>query len=156
MEEDNGLFPAADLPEFEEEEDSYDSEYRPSFAWDLEKGDFVLTKSHGLSQSEGIEAYKTWCVKTAVTQRGSCLAYDDDIGVDMEEALAEENEDAVELAIERTIEEALMVNPRTESVEDFEFTWGPDFLHVKFLVTAAGYGEFPVETDLDIDRQGKS
>ena len=74
----------------------------------------------------------------------------------MEEALAEENEDAVELAIERTIEEALMVNPRTESVEDFEFTWGPDFLHVKFLVTAAGYGEFPVETDLDIDRQGKS
>ena len=32
MEEDNGLFPAADLPEFEEEEDSYDSEYRPSFA----------------------------------------------------------------------------------------------------------------------------
>ena len=89
MEEDNGLFPAADLPEFEEEEDSYDSEYRPSFAWDLEKGDFVLTKSHGLSQSEGIEAYKTWCVKTAATQRGSCLAYDDDIGVDMEASKVE-------------------------------------------------------------------
>lgn len=152
MAEENNLFPVVELPDFEEDGDGYDNGYRPSLAWDLEKGDFVLTGSHGLAQSDGLEAFKVWCVKTVATERGSCLAYDDDIGVELEEALKEEDEDAVEMAIERTIEEALMVNPRTESVEDFEFTWGPDTLHVSFWVSAIEYGEFSVETDLDIGR----
>lgn len=152
MEEGTSLFPVVELPDFEESEDEYDNEYRPSLAWDLEKGDFVLSETHSMVQSDGADAYKTWCVKTVATERGSCLAYDDDIGVEMEDALKEENEDAVELAVERTIEEALMVNPRTESVEDFEFTWGADTLHVEFWVTAIEYGEFSMETDLDIGR----
>lgn len=66
-----------------------------------------------------LEAYKIWCVKAVSTERYSCLGYDDDIGAEMEDAMKEEDDTAVELAIERTIEEALMVNPRTESVEDF-------------------------------------
>ena len=152
MEEESSFFPVVELPDFEENEDEYDNEYRPSLMWDLKKGDFVLSKSHRMLQSEGLEAYKAWCVKTVATERGSCLAYDDDIGVEMEEALKEENEEAIEMAIESTIEEALMVNPRTESVEDFEFTWGADILNVKFWVTAIEYGEFSMETDLDIER----
>lgn len=145
-------FPVVELPDFEESGDEYDNEYRPSLMWDLEKGDFVLSKTHSMMHSSGFEAYKIWCVKTIATQRSACLAYDDDIGAELEAALKEESEDAVEMAVERTIEEALMVNPRTESVEDFEFTWGPDTLHVQFWVSAVEYGEFSMETDLDIGR----
>ena len=48
--------------------------------------------------------------------------------------MKEEDDTAVELAIERTIEEALMVNPRTESVEDFEFEWEPSVVHEIYSV----------------------
>ena len=54
----------------------------------------------------------------------------------------------MELAIERTIEEALMVNPRTESVEDFEFEWEPSVVHVKFTVYAIHWEKFDLEVTL--------
>lgn len=146
MDDDNSLFPVIDIPGDDEGEDSYG----PSLSWDLEKGDFVQTRSHDMMLGTEIEAYKTWCVKTVYTERFSCLAYDDDIGTEMDDALAEEDEDAVGLAVERTIEEALMVDPRTEAVEDFEFIWDTDHLHVGFTVTAAGMGDIPIEVDLDI------
>ena len=39
----------------------------------------------------------------------------------------------MKLAIERTITEALLVNPATEYVRDFEFTMEGDQLYVSFL-----------------------
>lgn len=99
-------------------------------------------------KSEGLEAYKIWCVKAVSTERYSCLGYDDDIGAEMEDAMKEEDDTAVELAIERTIEEALMVNPRTESVEDFEFSWEPSVVYVKFTVYAIHWEKFDLEVTL--------
>lgn len=150
MDDGKNLFPVVEVPDFEEAGDEYDSEYKKSVAWDLEKGDFVQSKSHNLVQSEGIEAYRTWCVKTVATERFSALAYDDDIGAEIDDALDAEDEGSAELALERAIEEALMVNPRTEAVEDFEFNWGTSALHVSFTVIAVEYGEVDVELDLDI------
>ena len=34
-EEERGLFPVFDLPEVEEDEEEYDTEFKPSFAWDI-------------------------------------------------------------------------------------------------------------------------
>ncbi len=65
--------------------------------------------------------------------------------------MKEEDDTAVELAIERTIEEALMVNPRTESVEDFEFEWEPSVVHVKFTVYAIHWEKFDLEVTLKGD-----
>lgn len=150
MDGENGLFPVVEIPDYDEDGEDQDSSYRPSLAWDIEKGDLVQTRSHDIVQSGGIEAYKVWCMKAVHTERFSCLAYDDDMGTEMGDALSEEDEDAVELAVERTIEEALMVDLRTEEVGDFEFTWDTDHLHVSFTVTAEGHDGFTVETDIDI------
>ena len=149
MEEERTLYPVVDIPAFAEEEDAYDSEYKSSLAWDLEKGDFVRDMSNRIKRSDGLEAYKVWCIKTVQTQRFSCLAYDDDIGTERDEAAAEGDDNAVELAMERTIEEALIVNPRTEAVEDFVFSWEPDALSIAFTVSAVGWESFPLEIRID-------
>lgn len=142
------LFPVVDVPEYEEENEEYDITYKPSVMWDLEKGDFVLDSAGAMMLSEGLEAYKIWCVKAVATERFSCLAYADDIGSEMEDAMQEEDDNAVELAIERTIEEALMTNPRTESVGDFEFQWEPSVVHVRFVVQAVYWESFELKVVL--------
>ena len=38
-----------------------------------------------------------------------------------------------------------MVNPRTESVSNFEFVWNGDELHVSFVVKGKDIDEFTVE-----------
>lgn len=142
------LFPVVDIPEYTEENEEYDISYKPSVAWDLEKGDFVLDSSNAMKRSEGLEAYKVWCVKAVATERYSCLAYNDDLGAEMEDAMKEEDDNAVELAIERTIEETLMANPRTESVSDFSFTWEPSVVYVRFTVYAVYWESFELEVAL--------
>ena len=62
----------------------------------------------------------------------------------MNEALAEDSEKAVESAIERTISEALMVNPRTEYVRSFEFSWSGEAVSVSFTVKGVDTDEFKV------------
>lgn len=145
MWEEKSLFPVVDIPDFTEVEETYDANYRPSLSWDLEAGDFVRGPDHRVQSSSGLDAYKTWCLKTVSTERYHCLAYDNDIGTEMEDAVKEEDDNAVELAVQRTIEEALMVNPRTESVEDFTFSWEPDSLTVTLWVYSVGWESFPIE-----------
>lgn len=148
--EDMGLFPVVDMPDMDEDdEDEYDTDFHPSVAWDAEKGDFVVDSKHRIRQSDGYEAYKAWCLKMAQTERESCLAYEEDDGVELEDAMHEEDEGAVESAIEETIEEALMVNPRTESVGNFGFLWEKDTVSVSFTVTPIEWEEFRLEVILN-------
>ena len=132
--EEEVLFPTSDVPDVEEQEEEYDTEYKQSVAWDIEKGDFVLDGANKMVFCSGQEAFKTWCYKTAMTERYSCLAYGDEIGAEMEDATEEDEQEAVELEIERTITEALMVNPRTEYVRDFSFSWNADEVICTFIV----------------------
>ena len=80
----------------------------------------------------------------ALTQRYTCAAYQDEIGTELDEALAEDSEKAVESAIERTISEALLVNPRTEYVRNFEFSWSGEAVSVSFTVKGVDTDEFKV------------
>lgn len=122
-EESKNLLPTVDVPDFvdEEEDEEYDVDYKPSPMWDLEKGDFVRTAANNVPMNDGYEAYKIWCVKTVSTERYSCLGYSDDHGTETEDITRESDQSTVELSLERTIQEALMVNPRTSSVEEFSF-----------------------------------
>ena len=43
--------------------------------------------------------------------------------------------------VQRTITEALMVNPRTEDVLDFEFSWDSDKMHCRFKVKGIDWEE---------------
>lgn len=149
--ENTSLIPTIDVPDFVEESEEYDTEYRPSLRWDLEKGDFVRDGTNRVPRSDGYDAYRVWCVKAVQTERYSCLAYSDDIGSEMEDARQEDDQGAVELAIARTIEETLMVNPRTLSVEDFEFTWKPGEVHVSFTVNAIDGETFTVDATVEAE-----
>ena len=47
----------------------------------------------------------------------------------------------VESMVERTITDAIMVNPRAENVRDFQFTWEGDQMHVTFKVKGSNWDE---------------
>lgn len=142
------LFPTFDVPDVdeEEEEEEYDVEYKRSIRWDPELGDFVRDSSNRLVESDGYEAYVTWCYKMLQTERDSHLAYIEefsgsDLGVEMEEIAQEDDHETVESMIERTITEALEVNPRTEYVGNFSFSWEGDDVHCQFEVKGISWDE---------------
>lgn len=138
------LFPVVSLPELISDSTEYDNKYKPSVQWDHDKGDFYVGSSGHLEESTGIETFKTWCCKVAMTERYRCLAYPSEIGVEMVDALDELDEKAVESAVERTITEALSVNPRTEYVRDFVFSHNGDKLECQFRVKGINADEFLV------------
>lgn len=135
------LFPVVQLPEFTKENTSYDTEYRRSVRWDLAAGDFVRDGANRMVECDGREAFAIWCYKIAQTERYRCLAYPGSIGVEMERAMEDDDEKTVESMVERTITEALMVNPRTEDVLDFEFSWDGDRMHGTFTVKGVDWDE---------------
>lgn len=137
--EEKMLFPVVEVPE-EESEEEYDAKYCPSVLWDYEKGDFAVDGTGRIAEAEGLEAYIQWCVKTVQTERYTCLAYDDDIGTEME-SLDDDDPLAAESEIERTITEALMIDPRTEDVGDFTFSSEGDALYCTFSVKGVGFEE---------------
>lgn len=128
------LFPVVQVPEFVPQNTKYDMEYRRSAKWDPVKGDFVRDGTNRVVECDGKEAYSIWCFKIAQTERYRCLAYPNSIGVEMERALDNDDVETVESMVQRTITEALMVNPRTEDVWDFEFSWKGDNMHCRFKV----------------------
>lgn len=140
----NMLFPTVEVPELIQELEQYDEKYKPSVLWDLEAGDFVRNGANQLLECDGREAYRVWCVKVVNTERYTCLAYSDSIGTEMESAIKEKSSGAVESAIERTITEALLVNPRTEYVRGFVFTWNGDSVVCSFNVKGIEWEEFPL------------
>lgn len=139
-----GLFPVVDVPEFIDYDSEYDKTYRESVAWDIEKGDFIRDGRNRIVSCDGLEAYRVWCFKVAQTERFRCQAYSSDIGVEMEDALKEQTNDAVESSIERTITEAIMANPRTETVGDFSFAWNGDAVTCEFYVKGVDWERFPL------------
>lgn len=135
------LFPVVEVPEFVPEDMGYDTQYRRSAKWDPVTGDFVRDGANRITECDGKEAFAVWCFKIAQTERYRCLAYPDSIGTEMERAMDNDDEKTVESMVQRTISEALMVNPRTEDVWDFAFTWEGDVMHCVFKVSGVGLDE---------------
>lgn len=107
------LYPTFDVPEVINEEAQIDKEYHRSMKWDPEKGDFVRDGSNRVLECDGREAFMIWCFKAAQTERYQCLAYPRSIGTEME-SIKDNDHDVAQSMVERTITEALKVNPRTE------------------------------------------
>lgn len=135
------LFPVVEVPDFVPVEQAYDRTYKRSVKWDPEKGDFVRDGANRMVECDGREAFATGCYKTSLTERYRCLAYSNDIGAEMERAMMEDDEKTVESMVQRTITEALMVNPRTEYVRDFIFSWNGDQMNCTFTVKGLDWDE---------------
>lgn len=138
------LFPVIEVPKFTPERTTYDTAYRRSVKWDFESGDFVRDGANRMVECDGREAYAVWCFKTAQTERYRCLAYPNSIGTEMERAMGDDDEKTVESMVERTVSEALMVNPRTEDVFDFAFSWDGDKMHCTFHVKGVGLDKITI------------
>ena len=138
------LYPTFKLPAVvADREQSKKKSYKQSFFFDYTTGDFLRDGANRLVLAEGREAFCQWCLKQCVTERGTKLAYSDKIGVEIVKAAQEESDiKAIESAIQRTITEALMVNPETEYVKNFRFVWeGADSLLVSFVVKGHEWDE---------------
>lgn len=145
---DKVLFPTIDVPGFIAEKETYERAYQYSLKWDARAGDFVCDGTNRMAAAEGIEAYKVWCIKMSQTERYACMAYPRELGVEMEQALKEPAPGAVESAVERTITEALLVNPRTEYVRGFTFEWQGDSLRCAFTVKGIDWEEFSLQVQI--------
>ena len=128
------LFPVFEVPDVIERSSEYDRQYKRSVKWDTEKGDFARDGAGRMVECDGREAFMIWCFKIAQTERYTCLAYPSAIGVELEAATADDDEKTVESMVQGTITDALMVNPRTEFVRDFVFSWNGDEMHCSFNV----------------------
>lgn len=138
------MFPVIDSPVLVQEKEKYDLTYKPSVAWNEEKGDFVTDGANRICKSNGADAYKAWCKKMALTERYACASYPSELGAELEAALQEPDHKAVESALERTISEAILANPKTEYVKEFDFTWQGDSVSCSFLVRGVDGNEFEV------------
>ncbi|MBQ9348904.1 MAG: DUF2634 domain-containing protein [Oscillibacter sp.] len=142
----NILFPTVSIPSLSRPKQNTDVRYKRAPMWDIEAGDFVRDGAGKILTDIGRDAYVVWCIKTSQTERFAKLAYPSAIGAELETAKQEKSQEAVELALERTIREALMVNPRTEYVRDFDFVWDGDQVHVTFTVKGQNIEEFQLST----------
>ena len=135
------LFPVFDVPEIPTPTPAEEQKYKPSVHFDYELGDFKRDGANKMVIADGREAWRQWCIKTVQTERLAFLSYSSDTGVELYDAFKQADKEAIESALERTITEALMVNPRTEYVRGFEFSWKSDGLHCEFIVKGKEWEE---------------
>lgn len=131
------LYPTFEMPELvEQRQERPQPKYPKSYLFDFEKGDFVVDGAGRVVIADGHTAWVQWCIKTILTERFACLAYSWDYGVEVGGALRQPSRLAIEMEVERTITEALLVDPRTEQVRDFTFRREADQLWVSFVAAS--------------------
>lgn len=129
------LYPSFDMPELVEQQQTEPApKYGKSWLFDFAKGDFVTDGAGRVKGADGHTAWAQWCVKTVLTERFAHVIYSTDYGTEIEQALKQPSRRAVEAELERVITEALLVDPRTERVTDFDFEWDGDIVKVSFTV----------------------
>lgn len=130
------LYPVFEVPTVAEEEQGEAYQYPPSSFFDFETGDFTTDSTGRMDASDGVDAWKQWCLKAVYTQRDAFAAFTNGYGIEEDEIFQEPTRMAQQSAIERTISEALMADPynRTLFVRDFRYTWKDDGVSVTFTV----------------------
>ena len=144
------LFPVFDVPEIVDTSKPEREHYRPSVFFDFEAGDFKRDGANRMVEATGKEAYMQWCMKVTATERDAFLSYSTRIGTEMEYAAAQPDHPSVEASVERTVTEALMVNPKTEYVRDYAFSWKNETLGCTFNVKGQDWEEQTVSVEIPL------
>lgn len=98
-------------------------EYKGSYKFDFDKGEFVKNPDGTLVKCDDLEAYAQWCQMALLTDRNKYI-YSDLFGQEFSRLEnGQYSKDAMELEVKRMTVEALMVHPRTKDVTNFTFTW---------------------------------
>lgn len=135
----SSLFPTFSVPTTLASEPKVVEKFLYSPYFQVETGDFLIDGGGAVLYGSGYDAWVLWCLKTIHTERNACLAYPSYIGVEMEEAFREPSHSSCESAIERTITEALLADPkgRTVRIYDFDFSWVGETVDVSFTILSA-------------------
>lgn len=116
-----------------------------SFATDPESGDIQTDSGGRLVRCSGEEAYRRWALNTLQTARYRHPVYSRGHGTEVEAMLRQNLQASVLYSeIARTYTEALMVDPRTESVGDFSFTRAGSDLAVACVVRTRQGQQIPL------------
>lgn len=123
----NNLFPENmdfEITDYIESESDNIDNFKKSYAYDFEKGDFIRGPDGKILLVDRLEAYMQWCQKTLLTKRLRHLSYTDVYGQEYYTLIGESmSKSAIELEVERMTREALMVHPYTKKVQNFTFEW---------------------------------
>lgn len=137
------LYPVFGVPVVQASNDTGEQKFLPAPLFDFDTGDFVRDGANRVVMVNGRDAFMLWVLKTLQTQAGACQSYYG-FGIDVEACLMEPTRDAVQSALERTISEALLSNPRVDRVYNFEYFWEGSALNVSFIVKPKSWEAFDV------------
>lgn len=143
----NNLFPEdmdfdLEVTDLLEDETEHIENFKKSYAFDFEKGEFIRGPDGKILLVNRLESYMQWCHKTLLTKRYKHLSYTTVYGQEYYTLIGQITSKAAdELEVERMTREALMVHPYTKSVQDFRFEWDKNKEELYF--------EFDVITVLD-------
>lgn len=130
------LFPLDDTATIETAETANKASFGKSWRFDFEKGEFALTPAGKVAETSDIEAWLEWCQKALITARYRYLVYSRSYGQEFGDLISRHlSRSANESEIKRIATEALMVDPRTASVNNFKFTWEGDTVYFTCEVT---------------------
>lgn len=144
----NQLYPVFEIPSIWQDDTENEQAFKPGPLFDFDIGDFVRDGSNRVIMCDGRDEYILWVLKMLKTQRWACPAYSDECGIDAEDAAQQPSRRAVQSAFERTITEALLVNPCTERVYGFDYEWSTDELEVTFIVKPRNWDAFDVNMNV--------
>lgn len=114
--------------------DSSSIDYKGTYAWDFETGDFIRSADGSIKILNEFEAYVQWCQKAMLTSRYKYSAYTSKFGKDIIGSALDPK--AIELEVQRITQEALLVHPMTKTVDNFNFTWNSRELYYTYDVTS--------------------
>ncbi len=114
--------------------DNSNIDYKGTYAWDFEAGDFICNADGSIKVLNEFEAYVQWCQKAMLTSRYKYSAYTSKFGKDIIGSTLDPK--AIELEVQRITQEALLVHPMTKTVDNFNFIWDGSELYYTYDVTS--------------------
>ncbi|WOC33487.1 MULTISPECIES: DUF2634 domain-containing protein [Caproicibacterium] len=111
--------------------------------------DFQRDGTHQIVEASGVDAWKQWCQKCLVTQKGASPYYPENFGIDLQAAFDKPDRSYTENILSREIKEALEADPyhRLSSVTSVQFAWNRgNALQVSLQLTGIDGSSISVST----------
>lgn len=152
----NNLFPEDmdfEITDVVQDEIELAEEFKGTYAFDFEKGDFKRGPDGKVIILNRLEAYIQWCQKALLTKRYRHLAYSHVYGQEYHTLIGQGlSKEAIELEVIRMTREALMVHPHTMRVDNFRFNWdeNKEELYFDFDVTTVHDELFTLDHSIEM------
>ena len=118
-------------------EETVEIKFGRSYAFDFAKGDFKVSPSGKVIETEGFDAWVEWCMKAMQTARYRYLIYSRLHGQEFDDLIQRHlTRGGNESEIQRITTETLMRDPRTASVDNFTFNWKDDAVYFECDITS--------------------